>query len=55
MSDVATPPGDGGGEEVVYTAFITLRNGRRLYAYEKGLKAFRLVVRPRKRGGRKKK
>ncbi len=34
--------------EVIYTPYITLRNGRRLYAYEKGLKAFRIEV-PRKR------
>ena len=34
--------------EVIYTAYITLRNGRRIYAYQKGLRAFRIVV-PRKR------
>lgn len=32
-------------EEVVYTAYITLKNGRRLYASSYGLKAFRLKVR----------
>jgi hypothetical protein len=32
------------GYEVVYTAYITFRNGRRVYASSKGLKAFRLVV-----------
>ncbi len=35
------------GYEVVYTAFITLRNGRRLYAAAYGLKAWRLIVRKR--------
>ena len=35
------------GYEVVYTAYITLRNGRRLYAAAYGLTAFRLVVRKR--------
>jgi hypothetical protein len=33
------------GYEVVYTAFITLRNGKRLYASTYGRKAWRLVVR----------
>jgi hypothetical protein len=33
------------GYEVVFTAFITLRNGRRLYASTYGLRAFRLLVR----------
>lgn len=33
------------GHEVVYTAFITLRNGKRLYAATYGRKAWRLVVR----------
>jgi hypothetical protein len=33
------------GYEVVYSAFITLRNGHRLYAKAYGLKAWRLVVR----------
>lgn len=33
------------GYQVVYTAWITLRNGRRLYAWQYGLKAFRLVIR----------
>ncbi len=35
------------GYEVVYAAYITLRNGRRLYAAAFGLKAWRLVVRKR--------
>jgi hypothetical protein len=35
------------GYEVVYTAYITLRNGRRLYASAYGRKAWRLVVRKR--------
>lgn len=33
------------GYEVVYTAFITLRNGKRLYASAYGRKAWRLIVR----------
>lgn len=33
------------GYEVVFTAYITLRNGKRLYASTCGLKAFRLLVR----------
>jgi len=37
------------GDEVVYTKYITLRNGKRLYAFEYGLNAFRIVVK-RKRG-----
>jgi hypothetical protein len=31
--------------EVIYVAFITLRNGKRLYASAYGRKAWRLVVR----------
>lgn len=30
--------------EVVYSKYITLRNGKRLYAWQKGLKAFRFEV-----------
>lgn len=33
------------GYEVVYTAYITLRNGKRLYASAYGRKAWKLVVR----------
>lgn len=33
--------------EIIFVKWITLRNGRRLYAYEKGLRAFRIRVRPR--------
>lgn len=36
------------GYVVKYTAYITLRNGRRLYAASCGLKVFRIVV-PSKR------
>ena len=32
------------GYQVIYVAWITLRNGRRLYASTCGLRAFRLVV-----------
>jgi len=45
----ATPPGD--GYEYIFVAYITLRNGKRLYAWQKGLKAFRIRV---KKGGRQK-
>lgn len=34
--------------EVIYTSYITTRTGRRIYAWQKGLKAFRLVVKKRK-------
>lgn len=33
------------GYTVVYTPYITLKNGKRLYAATYGLKAFRLKVR----------
>lgn len=33
----------------IYTKFITLKNGKRLYAYQVGLKAFRFRAKPRKR------
>jgi hypothetical protein len=33
------------GYHVIYVAWITLRDGRRLYASTCGLRAFRLVVR----------
>lgn len=36
------------GYEVVYTAYITLRNGKRLYASTYGRSAWRLVVRKKK-------
>jgi hypothetical protein len=35
------------GYTVIYRPYITLRNGRRLYAASYGLKAWRLVVRKR--------
>ena len=31
-------------KKVVYTAFITLKNGRRIYARQYGIKAFRILV-----------
>jgi hypothetical protein len=34
-----------GDETVIYTAYITLKNGKRLYAWQYGLKAFRLKIR----------
>lgn len=36
------------GYTVVYTPYITLRNGRRLYASSYGRKVWRLVVRVKK-------
>lgn len=36
-------------ENVVYTKYITLRNGKRLYAAAYGLEAFRFVVQSKKR------
>lgn len=30
--------------EYIYTAYITLKNGKRLYARQRGLKAFRIPV-----------
>ena len=34
--------------KIIYTAFITLRNGKRIYAANYGLKAFRIKVRRRR-------
>jgi len=36
------------GYQVIFVAWITLRNGRKLYASAYGKRAFRLVVRSRK-------
>ena len=36
------------GYEVVYTAYITLRDGKRLYASSYGRKAWRLIVRKKR-------
>lgn len=33
--------------EIVYTTRITLRNGKVLYAHQVGLRAFRLVIKPK--------
>ncbi len=33
------------GTKVVYTKWITLKNGKRIYAAAYGLKSFRLIVR----------
>lgn len=33
----------------VYTAYITLRNGKRIYASSYGLKAFCILVNPNKK------
>lgn len=36
---------DGGDDEhFIYRASITLRNGRKLYAYQRGLKAFKIRI-----------
>lgn len=32
----------------IYTTYITLRNGQRLYAWQKGLRAFRIRVKRKK-------
>lgn len=37
------------GYDEVFTKFITLKNGRRIYASSYGLKAFRLRVRKKKK------
>lgn len=34
--------------ETIFTAFITLKNGKRVFAASKGLKAFAIRVRKRK-------
>ena len=34
--------------DVYYTKYITLRNGKRLYAFNYGLNAFRIVRRKKK-------
>jgi len=36
------------GYEVIYTKYITLRNGKRLYASAYGKSAWRLVIRRKK-------
>lgn len=33
------------GYEYIFTKYITLRNGKRIYASQRGLKAFRIKVR----------
>lgn len=35
-------------EKVVYSTYITTKSGRKIYAWQKGLKAFRFVVKKRK-------
>jgi hypothetical protein len=42
-------PNDRPEEDVVYSKYITLRNGKRLYASSYGRDAFRFVVRRKKR------
>lgn len=42
-----------GSGHYIYTAFITLRNGKRLYAWQKGLKAFRIWVTDEKKPKKK--
>jgi hypothetical protein len=36
-------------DEYVYVAYITTRNGRRIYASQYGLKAFRLKIRAKRK------
>lgn len=38
--DLPLPP----GTKEIYRPFITLKNGQKLWAWQRGLKAFRLVV-----------
>jgi len=33
--------------QVIYRPWITLKNGKRLYASQFGLRAFRLVIKPK--------
>ena len=42
---VRSKKADPRGSRVIYTAWITLRNGRRLYAAQYGLKAFAIRIR----------
>ena len=35
-------------KEYIYVAYITLRNGQRIYAKQYGLKAFRILVKRNK-------
>lgn len=42
------------GEHLIFTAFITLRNGQKLYAWQKGLKAFAIWVKDKKPKSKKK-
>jgi hypothetical protein len=42
-------PGDEPGGRVVFCRFITLKNGRRLDAHAYGKKAFRIVIRDKKK------
>lgn len=41
-------PNEGEDGCYIYTAYITLRNGQRLYAWQKGLRAFRIRVKRKK-------
>ena len=34
--------------EYIFTAYITLKNGKRIYAKQRGFKAFRIPVKRRK-------
>ncbi len=38
--DLDIPP----GKKAIYRPFITLKNGQRVWAWQRGLKAFRLLV-----------
>jgi hypothetical protein len=39
-------------DEVVYTSYITLRNGQRLYASQVGLRVFRFIAKRKRPAGR---
>jgi hypothetical protein len=40
-------------QEYIYRPWITLRNGKRLYAYQVGIKAFRIPVKDKPKSGGK--
>ena len=44
-SDMAEKETAPDGYEVIYRTSITTRSGKRIYAYQYGLKAFRLLIR----------
>jgi hypothetical protein len=43
----ANQPPRSDGKVAIFTKFITLKDGRRIYAADRGLDAFRIWVKPR--------